>query len=33
MLETEIICKYSESIDGIQVAVKTELDNVDDTKK
>ena len=33
MLETEILCKYSEAVDGIQVAIDTDLDNVADEKK
>jgi len=33
MLETEILCKYSEAVDGIQVAIDTDLDNVEDIKK
>lgn len=33
MLETQILCQYKDSIEGIAVAINTDLDNVEADQK
>ena len=33
MLETEIVCQYKDSIEGIPIAINTDLDNVEADQK